>query len=774
MKECPPVYKNLGLMSFDEQREVTVQMLRQICKNDEWLKQNLEKIEYLTPAAIRKRFTPIPVDKSNSYGYKITSDNNVIFDTATDKEVQVNFEDDSLIDLSKTTCLIEAIEQEGKIIHQAKVPQLVTSTIDKSTRNYSPWAVKDSSGNIIGGDMTANEHWYIGFDRNRHYETRPNWLENQLNNEIPSIGRAQTFKSKKTGLLESIVLNIKASAGEDKYNTASPLIVQIRKTINKDGVLYPEELACGYDGKYTVLAQQEVRFQNSSPDIASILFDHPCTVKKGETYAIVLLSPLSHYSHCYWLGGWNKHCHADVYTDGNAFYTFNNGMTWIRYGKDDDVEYHQGKYAPQDFAFQAHIREFKTGYDKNKDYWLYLSPIFSNPIKSIFISADDTGDVNDQKLQCEYQVSNNGRDWITVGDSHKVDFDSNNLRNVVFVRARLKTTVDNASPLIENITIYLSTDIPDEMYVRTHYYHPKTAAMLGANVWGRVNAPFNVEPTVTCTAEIIRDKEVTEHFIIIEPKDVENFTWIEGISEDKFKNISNNKAHAYLKENQSIIELLKQQQVYVTGFTDNAGVYQEGFFDRLYFVSSPAYPMLNCSLQPNTGETVVYGEWYDYHVDYDNDELIFYNDVLKNMPTGTFNIVYNPLFIDRLNDSEMPLILDYFKETIEVNETHLESRRIPLRTAPVDPIRKVVLNPSSDNTELIEDVDFTIDYNTHELVFDIINNNDKSTLLKLNDIITIVYTPNLDDSGISIGYYAKRENIRKQCYIKPNYIEYKT
>lgn len=45
--------------------------------------------------------------------------------------------------------------------------------------------------------MTANEHWYIGFDKNRHYETRPNWLENQLNNEIPSIGRAQTFKAKK-------------------------------------------------------------------------------------------------------------------------------------------------------------------------------------------------------------------------------------------------------------------------------------------------------------------------------------------------------------------------------------------------------------------------------------------------------------------------------------------------------------------------------------------------------------------------------------------------
>lgn len=342
MKECPPVYKNLGLMSFDEQREVTVEMLRQICKNDEWLKQNLEKIEYLTSPAIRKRFTPVPVDTNKSYGYKITTDNNVVFDTGTNKEVFMDFDDTTLIDTNKTTAVIEGLLDNDKIIHQVKIPQQTTSTIDKSTRNYSPWAIKDSTGKIIGGDMTANEHWYIGFDKNRHYETRPNWLENQLNNEIPSIGRAQTFKAKKTGLLESIVLNIKASAGEDKYNTASPLIVQIRKTINKDGVLYPEELACDYNGKYTVLAQQEVRFQNSSPDIASILFDHPCTVKAGETYAIVLLSPLSHYSHCYWLGGWNKHCHADVYTDGNAFYTFNNGMTWIRYGKDDDVEYHQG------------------------------------------------------------------------------------------------------------------------------------------------------------------------------------------------------------------------------------------------------------------------------------------------------------------------------------------------------------------------------------------------------------------------------------------------
>lgn len=774
MKECPPVYKNLGLMSFDEQREVTIEMLRQICKNDEWLKQNLEKIEYLTPPAIRKRFTPVPVDTNKSYGYKITTDNNVVFDSGTNKEVFLDFDDTSLIDINKTTAVIEGLIDNGKIIHQVKIPQETTSNIDKSTRNYSPWAIKDSNGNIIGGDMVANEHWYIGFDKNRHYETRPQWLENQLNNEIPSIGRAQTFKAKKTGLLESIVLNIKASAGEDKYNTASPLIVQIRKTIDKDGVLYPEELACDYDGKYTVLAQQEVRFHNSSPDIASILFDHPCTVKKGETYAIVLLSPLSHYSHCYWLGGWNKHCHADNYADGNAFYTFNNGMTWIRYGKDDDVEYHQGKYAPQDFAFQAHIREFKTGYPVNKDYWLYLKPIFANQIESILLSATDTGDATQPDLTCEYQVSNNGRDWKPIGINHQLDFNTKDLRNVVFLRARLQTKKTGETPLIENLNLLLTCDIPTEMYVRTHHYYPKTAPMLGANVWGRVNAPFAVEPTVTCNVDIIRDKEVTEHYIIIEPSQVQEFTSLEGIPEEKFKDADNEKAYNYLTENPSIITILKEHQVYVKGYTDKTGTNQPPLFTKIKFISSPSYPLINCSLQPRTGSTQVFSEFIDYHVDYDNDELIFYNEVLNSLPVGTLNVTYNPLFIRNLSNEEMPLILDYFQEIVQVGEKEIETHRIPLRTAPADPIRKVVLNPDTDNKELVEDVDYTVNYDTQELCFDIINNDDKSSLLSLNDKLSIVYTPNLDDSGISLGYYATRENIRKQCYIKPNYIEYKT
>ena len=79
------------------------------------------------------------------------------------------------------------------------------------------------------------------------------------------------------------------------------------------------------------LAYQEVKFTNSDPGVFSVVFDHPCTVEEGETYAVVLLSPLSHPTNCYWIGGWNKHCHADVYEDGNAFYSFNSGYTCDAY-----------------------------------------------------------------------------------------------------------------------------------------------------------------------------------------------------------------------------------------------------------------------------------------------------------------------------------------------------------------------------------------------------------------------------------------------------------
>ena len=92
-----------------------------------------------------------------------------------------------------------------------------------------------------------------------------------------------------------------------------------------------------------------------------------------------------------------------------------------------------------------------------------------------------------------------------------------------------------------------------------------------------------------------------------------------------------------------------------------------------------------------------------------------------------------------------------------------------LRVSPVDPIREVLLN----DVELREDIDFTVDYTAKTINFPVENVDDVSTRLNKNDELIVVYTPNLEDVGIAIGYRAVRTNTDKQMTIQDNYIEYK-
>lgn len=348
--DVPPSYKNLQLESYGEQRYVHSEMLQQYMANDEYLLQLCRKIEYLTPPAVRKHFIlQESFYEEESYGCTVQGEN-IRFDNNRSKQVWIDFNNLDLIDTVKTTAFIDQRVQTDQtqntsVEKQCTIPLTETSTIDSTTRDYSPWTIRDQQGNITSDDMTCNEYWYIGFDRNRNYETRPNWLANQLNGEIPGISRAQTFKAKENGLLESVVLNLKGGT-----NTGTPLVVEIRRCELVNNVFQP------VDSDQPALAYQEVRFNNTDPGVYSVTFDHPPIMEKNQTYAIVLLSPLSHPTNCYWIGGWNKHCHADVYEDGNAFWSWNCGYNWVRYGKDEDeIDYHWGKYAPQDFAFQCHI-----------------------------------------------------------------------------------------------------------------------------------------------------------------------------------------------------------------------------------------------------------------------------------------------------------------------------------------------------------------------------------------------------------------------------------
>jgi len=765
MTDCPPIYKNPQMESFGEMKYVHSELLEQFGCNDEYLLQLCRKIEYLTPPACRKHFIlQESFYEEESYGCTVQGEN-IRFDNNRNKQVWIDFNNLNLIDTVKTTAFIDQRVQTDQtqntsVEKQCTIPLTETSTIDSTTRNYSPWTIRDQQGNVTSDDMTCNEYWYIGFDRNRNYETRPNWLANQLNGEIPGISRAQTFKAKENGLLESVVLNLKGGT-----NTGTPLVVEIRRCERINNVLQP------VDSDQPALAYQEVRFNNTDPGVYSVTFDHPPIMEKNQTYAIVLLSPLSHHTNCYWIGGWNKHCHADVYEDGNAFWSWNCGYNWVRYGKDEDeIDYHWGKYAPQDFAFQCHIKKIQNTYIKNKDYYLYLKPILSNPVTKVEINADDT--IADNTTTIQYQVSQNGVNWTNVGDSKTVTFQ--NPRETTFIRARLRTTSTN-TPKINNILVTLTTNAPTNMYAKTRTYNPKINGVLSANVWGRIFAPFTVDPTVKCTAEIISEKLVSENFSIIEPNDLINYTWIEDLDGDAIKRASN--LTQYITDNPSVVKILREHQVYV-----------KGFITDLAFVTPPSYPIRECNLTPAAVGTknIGYGEWYDYTVDYEEDTLTFRSEVLSNLPKGTLTVTYNPVFIQGLTAEEVGfrnankettdgdvndegLILDYFKETLIVNDDNVETRRLPLRALPLDPIRHLYYN----GVELKQDRDYSIDFNKKEIVFPVINTDNESSRLNVNDRIEIIYTPNIDDNGISIAWYATRTNLLKQVKIEPYYIEYK-
>lgn len=321
--------------------------------------------------------------------------------------------------------------------------------------------------------------------------------------------------------------------------------------------------------------------------------------------------------------------------------------------------------------------------------------------------------------------------------------------------------------------------------------------MLGANVWGRIYAPFTLEPTVTGGVEIIRDKLVTEHFQIITLNELsdENMIGDDGLlqpilSDLEVESLTDEDLTyrcKYLAENTWIIDYLKDQNVYIKPYsyhdiTDDVDVYEPLSFTRgLEFTNSPAYPIQEAILQPDgNNDVVAYSEWLDYTFDYDNDRLEFYNEennqVIDGLPVGTLAVSYNPVFIQDLTNEEVGvrendegLILDYFKENIIISDTMLNTGNIPLRVQAVDPLRSVTLN----DKELREDVDFTMDYINNQLVFELDSLTGKVLSLNVNDIIEVVYTPNLDDVGVSIGYRAKREDTSKNMIISPNYIEYK-
>lgn len=759
MVNCPRKYKNLGEGSFGEQKMVTAEMLRQFCMNDSYLYHQIMELWKEGNVSSRKRFQILPFDEKNSFSTVQTSDGRIAFDNSDNKTVRINFDDilnlDEFVDKNRSTTTIDSRKTGDGITRQCTIPKVKTGTLYKTTMTNGPW-----------GGLSCNEYWYVGYDKTRHYETRPNWLENPLNPEIPSIVRAQTFKPKNSGLLEGVTLNLQGG-----NNTGSPLIVQIRRTRKVNGFLTPVPT----NEKH--LAHAEVRFNEINPGRFTIEFDNPPYLNKNDTYAIVVMSPLSHFDNCYGLGGWSATCHGDLYTDGHAFLSENNGNTWMIYGKKDDVPYHKGMKKPQDFAFQCHILEEKTEYKPNTDYWLYLKPIFSNPVSSIQLANVDDGD-NSNDYSITYYVSNNGHDWIELGDSLSAEF--NDHRQITFVKAKLRTSNKNNAPYIKSINVILTTDKPKLGYARTAFYTPKVSSMLGANLWGSINAPSAADYGCSCNVEVVRNTVCTEHYSIIKPGLVEFYLpAIEhNVSSEQYNKVLSNikgktdlEAYNYLKEEMSIVNALKEADIYILGCEDDDNIMLPPLFTGIKVKNSPAYPTLSCTLAINaTNEPdISLGEWYDYSFDYDNDEIIFFKDVLDDLQSGVLIFEYNPVFVQDLTNDDMAFRLDYSTEEFNLTSEDIQNRFLELKMAPHDPIRKVILNPEQeDSQEFFEDKDYTVDYNNKKIIF-----ND-GVVLKETDIITVIYTPDLEDISLSIGYWFKREDTISNVYAEHSYIEYKT
>ena len=814
MSKCNPNYKNLNLIqSFSDQRYVTVQLMEQACMNDEWLRQQVKSLDYQVPPSYRKRFSPILLDAVQSWGCVISTDKEVIFNNSTSDRIDVDFDENMFrVDEMQSTCDYETFtsgDDDNKTIKKRAV--LHTQEITEEFTGEK----------CLNQNRKVNSFWYVGYDKNQPYETRPDWLKNWRDLEIPSIVRAQTIKVAKTGYVSSISIALE-NTGVKGSNWGSPLYIQIqncvKKTVKKtkwNAKTKKSEIVYKADGTtpetetvyYPVasphkpLAVATYNPNHTTPDFISVPFDKPVKLLKNHHYAICFYSPLSHPDHCPRIGGWGRNCHADKYANGDAFLSEKNGRAWIRYGKNDTkVDYKFGKWTPLDFCFQLNMfnkhDNYLGGGEDNAEY-LYLKPILSNPITHLDILATDTGDT-DGDVHVKYEVSTNGRNWSEISKTNGVDFF--NPTHMIFVRAKLwrDTSATTKTPNIESMTLLLTTNPAEEFYARTLPYPIKTAPMLGASHWGRIYAPFECDPQTECTVEIIREEPVKDNFTIITAEDLPTLPKEFNLDETKINSDDMSVRYQYLIDNPDIIDLLISKHILVKPYTDSGGtVHPFGWWATnssgqriggIQLSDSPAYPMLECIVEPASGDTFSLSEWADYTVNYDDDLILFEVGIINELPPGALTVTYTPVFIQDLtldevgdwidNETGLPekgLILDYFKETIEVTSEHIANRSVPLRVSPLDPIKEVVIIRDDGDTEieLFEDIDFTIDYAKKQILFPIVNINNSSPIIQLEDVVQIVYTPNLPDTMISIGYRAKRTNLNNQVRIKSNYLEYK-
>ena len=788
-------YIRIPITGWGNKQLVTLQLLKNYVNNEDYLYNECENLWDSTPPITRKLFKPLPMDADKSYGVSLNSDDEYTMYDKTDTTVLINFtstvnpENDNyyqkMIDTVKTTCVYD-----NNVI---TLPKKTVSVLDTNTRDYSPF----------DNDMTCNEFWYIGYDRNRVYETRPNWVMNEEHGGIPAICRAQTFKvdlNDKTlpyGVLESVVLNLHG----ESLQTGVPLIVEITEAVEQNGTYYPASRDHINNDRYNTtkygdgkrakqIAKQYWYPSNTDPGVVAITFDWGAKVEDNKHYAIVLRSPLNHQPNPYSIGGWNKHCNGDVYKDGDAFMSTNNGYTWLKYGKDSNVGYHEGMYAPQDFAFQCHIRQEHEEYETG-EYTIYTKPIHIEGIESITISCEDEsrdGTIN------YYAYNPLTEDWVLFNEYNTVTFKDEQRPDVTIIKAVLSLTRTGNAPYIQTMNIHVHHQLFKKGMLRTLPYTPRTTGILSASTYSHVHCPYKVADRQKdiITVDIIQESINYTHADIIELTSIPRYDSICKSVTPSVKDEINEIINANETRKETLIKTFIEAHTQL--FTDleacNVYVLENPNLKSIRIDGNSAYPIIRCSLQPVSGETIEFTEWLDYTVNYDetdnktdketdnktNNNLITFNKTsLKKLCTGHITISYNPVFAknipttvyDDYNVSDLDLSLIH--ETHIILEKDLAEPIVSYTTLTeaLNPLREVkrVRKDTTDQI-LVEGEDYNVDYNKKTIQL-------HTEDFLADDEISIKYTPYLTNDSISLCYHLKREN-NEQLTIQGNYIDYKT
>ena len=566
--KCPARYKNLGLETFGNKRKVTEEMLKQFCKNDEYLYQQIRILLDLTDPESRKRFYPPYYDdeiKSFGYAEGKNKDNKpcymfhqggtnifqVDFKTSNDGSFRrgdvVYDRNESIIDYDKTGDAVHIFVDDNGVGH-AQIPQMTgtkteTRLVKEAEDVQVPVTVKKGSSTTVAtgkakldsycygpyGSMRPNGWWYLGYDKNKNYSVKAKWKKEPYTEGIPTKCRAQTFTARHTGWVTQVNLNLKT---ESKKKTASPFSCEIWAT--KNGVPHGGPLG-----------RVEKSFTNTGGRIESFVFKKKVSVKKGKKYAIVMRSPLSHEGACYRTTGWPRTCYTNfmkgTYYYGYAFQSLNNGKTWVKYDKNAYGKLHYtASTMPVAFGFEVYVQPTKqvkskatvtqyitehhdavyedvevpySFYPKGNHY-LYFNIPSTNPIN--YLSINNLTDGGVRQGQVKFEISYNGEEWnnnfhMTNNGDGTGSYDLTSVRpTFVMVRCNLYTDNEEVTPDLTGVEFITETNPSRKAYIRTLPYCPESETMLPACIWSEVNVEYESEPNTDVKVDIVIEKDLKE------------------------------------------------------------------------------------------------------------------------------------------------------------------------------------------------------------------------------------------------------------------------